>query len=784
MRFKIFINNDQLDLFNDETIEINSSVLDINDISKNTTDFTKNFTVPASQKNNIIFSHYYDFEIDNTFDARTKTDARIEIDGVVYRYGRISLLSVKMKQGNPTHYTIVFYGNLVTLKDKLKEDYLDVLDLSTYNHEFNSSNVKTGLTSSLFSGDVVYPLFAKKQYYYNSDSADNTYTESLANIAYNGGSGINGVQWSDLRPSIKLLPIFEAIETRYNILFSKDFLGSTAFTNLYMWVNDSSEKEIAKTALLINWDSGNGGDFGLSNATDTWVNSSSDAQYYEFRLSITPSLGFGTIPYDIVAENNGVEIYRKSATGTITDSFIRVPNGSFSIKFYIKANASIQFSSSVLLRRKTLGLGGIYTTFDRQSFSSANSLIDIFDVALNLPKIKIIDFIKGILQMFKLVVTQENESDTIYINTLNDYYASGKLYDLTKFVDVSENTVERGNLLNVIQYKFEDPVSILNKKFKENVGQGYGDEEAVLENENGDLLDGSKLEIKLPFEQVVYERLPDLFDDTETNIMYGAIIDDKTDPVNIKPHLHYVVNNVVGTKTVSFINASNIEEQLNGSINIPSHTLGFTNPQYSTIFGKEFNEYTKELIENTLYSNYHDDYITSIFNIKRRTFKYNLFQVPYRIMIKLKLNDVVKLRNRYFRISSYTYNLLTNKVQFELVNSFDNKVNGFTASPSTIYTDYTAKTESTFITNLNNFSLIFNDVGFGIGWVSYTSSGSSIYFDIDENGTGSQRIVTATITNTDTLQVVTVTIIQTAIPVTADSSTITADSDTTTADNG
>ena len=351
---------------------------------------------------------------------------------------------------------------------------------------------------------------------------------------------------------------------------------------------------------------------------------------------------------------------------------------------------------------------------------------------------------------------QENNTDPIYINTLVDYYASAKLYNLTEYIENSERDVERGNLLNTIKYKFQDPETILNKQFKLNVGQGYGDEEAILEDENGELLDGSSLEIELPFEQVVYERLIDQNDNTDTNIQYGAIIDDKTEPTNIKPHIHYIYKNSVGTKTVSFIDDTNTENEINTYVNIPSHTLGFDVPQFSTIFGKELNEYSKEIIENTLYSNYHSDFITSIFNIKRRTFKYEGINIPYRILMKLRLNDVIKIRNEYYRINSFTYNLMTNKIKFELINSFDNTLNGFVSSRTTILTDYTAKVESIFVTNLGNFSLLFSDDS----WISYTSSSGNIYFDIDENLTGVQRTTIATITNTDTLQEINVTIIQ------------------------
>jgi len=146
---KIYIENNLIDLFADETMELNSSIADSDDITKINSDYTKTFTVPASDNNNRIFKHYYDADIDNTFDARTKKDARIELDGLPFRTGKIRLEKVSVKSGAPSSYTINFWGNLINFKDLIKSDELTSLDLSAYDHEFNSDNVKTGLVTGL-----------------------------------------------------------------------------------------------------------------------------------------------------------------------------------------------------------------------------------------------------------------------------------------------------------------------------------------------------------------------------------------------------------------------------------------------------------------------------------------------------------------------------------------------------------------------------------------------------------------------------------------------------------
>jgi len=211
MIVNIYIGGDKVDLFKEENIEINSSVADIEDITKNTTDYTKTFTVAASKENNKLFKHWYNADIDNSFDARIKVDGRIELDGMLFRIGKFRLSKVSVKHGAPSSYTINFWGNLLSLKDSLGKDELSDLDLDAFDHSYDSANVLTGLTSSLMSDSLVYTLMAKKQYYYTSDVSDTTQTDALSNIGWGDGSGSNGVTWNDLRPSIRLIKLIEAM---------------------------------------------------------------------------------------------------------------------------------------------------------------------------------------------------------------------------------------------------------------------------------------------------------------------------------------------------------------------------------------------------------------------------------------------------------------------------------------------------------------------------------------------------------------------------------------------
>lgn len=776
MTVALYIENERIDLFPEDNIEIVSSIADSSDITKVTTDYSKSFSVPASDTNNRIFKHYYNATIDNTFDARIKTNGRIEIDGLPFKSGKIQLEKVNVKSLKASSYSLRFFGKLVAFKDKVKDDELPSLDLSALNFEYTQGNIITALTSSLSSGKIICNLLSKKRFYYNSDPTDTTNTETTTNIAN------EPVNPNQLRPSIQLIEVIKAIEEKYDVSFSRDFFDRAGFTNLYLWLNNSIDILGQKTSQLINWNGGNGSDFGLSNATDTWVNSTYfddglDYRIFKYRITINTT---NTDPYDVVVKNNNIEIARfNSSGGNFTSDFIEIKTTeltNFSYQFFVESNKPMSYTASILLRR-TLGGFPLPTTENRTSTASTNTITPTFDISLNLPKVKIIDFIKDLTLLFKLVFIQNSETE-IYVNTLPDYYSEGRLFDITKYVNFESHEVNRGTLFNELLFKFENPKTILNEQFKINTTLGYGDEELRLADENGDLLDGEKLEIAPKVEQIIYERLPDINTGELTNIQYGLSADRELKPVNPTLHIFYNTKaNVTDTPFRIIVDPSGTEADIIGEINTPSHTDVLENSNFAVLFSEEFSTWNGALISNNLYTNYWSSYIESVFNIKRRNFVYSAY-LPLHILLALKLNDVLLIDGNYYRIDKYTANIITGKVDFNLINSFDNTINPFATNETIVFSDAKSGTRSIYVKGNSDFTISLNDGS----WITATIEGRNVILEIDVNRTGLDRQDILEITSgSETIEIV---IFQNAEIVRADNNVITADTNLITADNG
>ena len=126
-RLQLYIGTERVDLFNDETVSLTQTIKNVKDLAKVFTEFTQTFSVPASSVNNKIFKHYYNFDISGGFDARIKADARLELNDLPFKDGKIALQGVELKNNLAHTYKITFFGNTVNLKDILGDAQLSSL---------------------------------------------------------------------------------------------------------------------------------------------------------------------------------------------------------------------------------------------------------------------------------------------------------------------------------------------------------------------------------------------------------------------------------------------------------------------------------------------------------------------------------------------------------------------------------------------------------------------------------------------------------------------------------
>lgn len=483
---QIYIEDQRLDLFDNETIEVKSSIQDAKDISKVFTDFSKEFSIPASSVNNKIFKHFYNFNISSgAFDARVRHEAKIFINHLLFKKGKIFLSGVSMKDKKPNTYKITFFGNTVSLKDVFGDDKLIALNnytdetkgLNRFDHEFSYSNVKTifsgtGLNVFSDSSALIYPLItSKKRLFYDSTLANTSIKNYDGNVyAPTTGYDIDryrkrGVKENDLKPAIKVYHIIKSIEEKYGINLiqddtsgTKDFFSihNEAFSNLYLWMSNSSgniDGEIAddeyiykasvgswtETRTELDYASADGNEVVLDSYALQGLNGLGQFVLTKFFLDVTPDSGYGDVNYRIkltnsktgrsqVFQGSGTKGYRfKPPVIFIGDEPVR-----YIVEFY---SETPMLNTNIRFRVRAAG-DAFLDQYDYDDIDSGAVIdTDTATVSLvnHLPDIKIIDFITGLFKMFNLTAYYiDDETDPEYgdgitpeikVMTLDNYFA-------------------------------------------------------------------------------------------------------------------------------------------------------------------------------------------------------------------------------------------------------------------------------------------------------------------------------------------------------------------------
>ena len=214
----LYIEGVKIDLSDKEGINIKLNSQDINDISKVNAGYSKDFSVMATKNNNKFFKHYYNADITGGFDARVKKSGTIYLDDLFFISGKIRLTTTVLENNLIVSYRIQFEGDVVNVKDVLGDKKLKDLDLSMFNHAYNSANVLQGLTDSLFSGSVIYPLISPVNRYLFDSSDSFVNTENTKNIHYNASKPEQSINYNELKPAIRVADLIFQIEQQNGLI--------------------------------------------------------------------------------------------------------------------------------------------------------------------------------------------------------------------------------------------------------------------------------------------------------------------------------------------------------------------------------------------------------------------------------------------------------------------------------------------------------------------------------------------------------------------------------------
>lgn len=719
-----------VEFFDFENIEITETIKNIEKIDVVFSDYTKSFNVPASKDNNKIFKHYYSTNLINSFDARIKKRAIIYLNGIFFKQGYVRLSSAKIKDGKPYSYELHFFGALSTVSDILGEDKLtDLTYLDKYNHEYNLQNVFNGLTSGLqYNGtdmeeytnktrDIVYPLIsAQNKWFYDGSgtSADEPYKEGFSvNIYNNDGTGSPdsdyGINYTQLKPAIKVSHIFDAISERYaSISFKQDsFVYGSKLKDLYMLMHSrkgtfsqgvGSEDDKVSETFIVRASNGSSS-FNLSTGDEELMPIITYIRYEGFTqarnmtditLNVTiDNPTSGDISYtielfdgnDILATVDSTN-FSEALTYQLTTENLRqwddlkwvvTSDGSvveYSVSMELVESYSVR-SFSASISYSAWSTNTKTSTYD--SIESSYTFPQTVEVYNQMPDMKIIDFLKGITKMFNLVVDLDLDTSEMDLKPLNDYYLSGTERDISDYIDSSNYEVERLQLYGNIEFKFNESTTYGITNHNEVTNDDFGNLNYNMTpngSNNNFIFDKGTYDVKLPFEKLYFSRLNNEYNGNLTPICESWLAGEDQSPKLTKPILFFNENTSVDTSVFQFGVRGQVRGQAEFIANYNRGSNNNSDASLSLNWGAEKDEFTFVKNENSLFEKYYKPYVANTFNKGSRRIKIDA-RFPLSFILKYSLADRFLINGSPFIINEITTNLNTGKSELELITAFD-----------------------------------------------------------------------------------------------------------------
>lgn len=764
---KIYVdtNIEPLDMFEDETISFTAKLNDIEKLSNVFSDFSQSFTVPASPLNNRILKYYYDTNYDNGYNGNIRIPCYLELNSVPFRYGALQIESSQLEFGEATNYKVSFKSAVTQLSELFKDDTINVLDydselvdgvytlvknrsiISQFDYEDSGANFGMSLNNTQFKdGNVITPLMMVGARDYNIKTADST------DITTSAGA----IDTTDLRPALRLYNLIDAIEQKYDITFSRDFFGAAHFNNLFMWLNGypSDNDKTGTWTKLSGFNSFTG-----TNTGSNFVDSDPNFHLTVRKYSIAPVLGQSSKRYiayvratfysfiptkmdfrvmgpdgtTVIGESLGINL----PAGTNVPVYIRIHTSTsrnyngletmpLDFSLYVRSFDSINLSVTTQIKYYLIGQAFEESIVDVVSSSTTMTASQYIRIEEGLPKMKVLDFLQGIMRMYKLVIRPITTKD-FRITNIETYYDEGNLLDFTDYVDSSTMTVAVPDIYTDIKFMYKKSDNILNKRYRETFDpflqeMGYGDLKAEYKLDKK-----AELKVEVPFENMMFERLSTK-SGTFSQIMIGqsSTLNEATSAVSKRdsgPIIFYNNGIIVdgnefpvyfkykNSPTVSYIyyyniNTSNdlVQDQITNTLN----------------FGADIDPWHLVSLPQGLYNNYWSNWVETIYDLKQRKISVSGV-VPQKYLEELSLNDRILIGDKRYKISDYNINFSNGKVKFNLFKDIYSFSDSLPALSRNKLTTPASGRYLGVMVNRSKWSAQKLDDGFGTDWIDITT---------------------------------------------------------------
>ena len=275
-----FISDGQVivDLYKDESIPLNLSVDNFTNVAEKVASYSKAFLLPATKRNNKIFSHYFDVTRTQNhdpfvFNPYAKTRALIKDETVVVFEGWLKMINVQEKDGQIS-YNVNLYSEPTTFCDYLKVAGIGDLVMDELGHEYNWQQVTDSWTSPglTLSNPLLPGTLAGTPGSTNTEVIKYPLCNWTGNYQMTSPTTIYSYKLENsFRPFIQCKYLLDKMFEATPFSYESNFLNSPEFTKLFMDFNWGGASSSLQEYFIVQVEAADHGDYSTS-GVGNWVN--------------------------------------------------------------------------------------------------------------------------------------------------------------------------------------------------------------------------------------------------------------------------------------------------------------------------------------------------------------------------------------------------------------------------------------------------------------------------------------------------------------------------------
>jgi hypothetical protein len=482
MAWEIFVENQFMDAPDDLSAQLTYNIDDIREFGFRNTNFSKTVVLPGTARNKKHFGHVFDAGSGNfvnaanpnigyDFDASRAAACIIFMDNIQVFKGVIRIMKIVTINGEVEFETAVF-GELGGLIAAIEGKKLEELDFSAYDHTLSVSNIKNTWDAAIGSG-VYYPLIDygystdKKRFPIENFRPALHVREYLEKIFTDAGYTFSSSFFdTDYFKKIVMPYNGNYLKREVTSVFEHSRPGSwslfghpTAFTTMELFIVGTSLLQYSTASWTLTWPRREGFRAKFTFTTD-WTKTNPATKYYSVGLKRQD----GTIEYFFSGEVTG-------ASGTVTGEFVAdiAPGEVFSFASNYNAGSS-----------ETMSFTNTEITIEGQpNIEIPLALGETVEVNNAIPKnIFQIDFVKWLIKMFNLYITEDKErANHLNISPFIYYYDTDNKDNWEGKIDRTKPTEYQpmGELNSrSYEFKYKDDSDFYNAMYKNAHNETYG----------------------------------------------------------------------------------------------------------------------------------------------------------------------------------------------------------------------------------------------------------------------------------------------------------------------